>query len=476
MWFLPSLRRLSTLSLMAFIMLSTLAQSDAPAEAAARAKTFNLDNGMQVVVIPDHRAPVVTHMVWYRVGAADEAPGQSGVAHFLEHLMFKATETLPAGEFSKIVARMGGQDNAFTGQDVTAYFQRIARDRLPEVMKLEAERMTKLRLEEKEVVTERDVILEERRSRVENSPNAILGEQINAALYLAHPYGSPIIGWMHEVEKLSREQAMAFYKRFYAPNNAILVIAGDITPEDAKVLARDTYGKIPANPAVTAFERPSEPRSRAARRVELKDPRAGQPMFQRHYHAPSYTTAKPGEAEALDLFMKVVASGATSRLYKELVTRQKIAASAGGGYSGYSRDYGKIVVYAIPAPGHSLDDVEAAVDKVLADVAANAISEAELERAKKVYIADHIYESDSQSALARRYGYGLVVGQSIKDIEDWPKRIAAVTLDDIRAVAGKHLDIRSSVTGLLKPENPDGGGAGAGDGSVATSTERAAHK
>lgn len=476
MWLSRSLQRLLTLSLMAFMMLAATEQSGGPAHAATRATSFDLDNGMQVVVIPDHRAPVVTHMVWYRVGAADEAPGQSGVAHFLEHLMFKATETLPAGEFSKIVARMGGQDNAFTGQDVTAYFQRIARDRLPEVMKLEAERMTKLRLEEKEVLTERDVILEERRSRVENSPNAILGEQINAALYLSHPYGSPIIGWMHEVEKLSREQAIAFYKRFYAPNNAILVVAGDITADDARSLAQSTYGKIPTNPDLRVPDRPSEPEMRAARRVELKDPRAGQPMFQRHYQAPSYTTAKPGEAEALDLFMKVVASGATSRLYRELVTKQKIAASAGGGYSGHSRDYGKIVVYAIPAEGHTLVEVEDAIDKVLADVSANGITEAELERAKKVYLADYIYESDSQSALARRYGYGLVVGQSIEDIEQWPERIAKVTLDDVKVVSRRHFDIRKSVTGLLKPEKPDNNNVPSGDGGTSASGEQAAHR
>ncbi|MGI9409226.1 MAG: M16 family metallopeptidase, partial [Hyphomicrobiaceae bacterium] len=389
--------------------------------------------------------------------------------------MFKATETLPAGEFSKLVARMGGQDNAFTGQDVTAYFQRIARDRLDEVMKLEAERMTKLRLDEKEVLTERDVILEERRSRIENSPNAILGEQMNAALYLSHPYGSPIIGWMHEVRQLSRDEAIGFYRRFYAPNNAILVIAGDITEEDARRLANATYGKIPANPDVKQYVRPREPEARAPRRVELKDARAGQPLMQRYYVAPSYTTAEPGEAEALDLLMKVAASGATSRLYRALVTKKKIAASAGGWFTGAARDYGRISLYAVPAAGHTLAEVEAAIDEVLRDVRANGITEAELARAKKVYLAEHVYESDSQSTLARRYGYGLVIGQSIAEIEKWPERIEKVTLADVAAVAKKHLDIRQSVTGLLIPEEFDGADIAASSSDKAD-TERAAHK
>ena len=204
------------------------------AKADVRAESFQLANGMDVVVIPDHRAPVVTHMVWYRVGAADEPPGKSGIAHFLEHLMFKATETMKSGEFSKTVARLGGQDNAFTSQDVTAYFQRIARDRLPIVMKMEAERMTMLQLAEKEVITERDVIKEERRSRTDNNPSAILGEEMAAALFKSHPYGIPIIGWMHEIAELSREDALAFYKRYYAPNNAIMVVAGDVTGEDVR--------------------------------------------------------------------------------------------------------------------------------------------------------------------------------------------------------------------------------------------------
>jgi len=439
------------------LTIMTAVHSDATlsaAQATKRAETFKLANGMEAVVIPDHRAPVVTHMVWYRTGASDEPPGVSGIAHFLEHLMFKATESIPSGEFSKRVARMGGQDNAFTSQDVTAYFQRIAKDRLPVVMKMEAERMTKLKLEEKEILTERNVILEERRTRTENNPTALLGEQMNAALYLSHPYGTPVIGWMHEMETLSQADAVAFYKRFYAPNNALLVVSGDVTVEEVQALAEATYGKIPTNPNVKPYVRPKEPPQRAPRRLVFKDERAGKPILQRYYLAPSYSTAKPGEAEALDLLMKAVAYGSTSRFNRELVIKQKIASSAGGWFSGSGRDYGKIAVYGVPAEGVTLEQFEAAIDKVLGEVIANGITAQELARAKKVYIADYIYESDSQSTLARRYGYGLMVGQTIEQIEAWPEALSRVTLEDVKAVALKYLDLRASVTGYLVPEKP----------------------
>jgi zinc protease len=423
------------------------------AHAAPRTTEFKLANGLEVVVIEDHRAPVVTHMVWYKVGAADEPKGVSGIAHFLEHLMFKSTDKIPMGEFSKIVAKLGGQDNAFTGHDVTSYFQRISKERLPTVMDMEADRMVNLRLTEKEVLTERDVILEERRSRIENNPAAIMDEQMNASLYYSHPYGIPVIGWEHEMAKLSPEDAMSFYKHFYAPNNAILVVAGDVTPEEVKTLAEASYGKIPANPAVPAVrERPQDPPPRAARRVEYKDPRAGNASFHRDYVVPSYTTAKPGEAEALDLLMKIAADGATSRLYKRLVVEEKLASSAGGSYSGSGLDSGSLSFYAIANPGVGLDKIEAATDKVLAELRDNGITTAEIERAKSSYIAEYIYDNDNQASLARRYGWGLAIGRTVPQIESWPDAISKVTLDDIKKVAHTYFDLRRSVTGYLEPE------------------------
>jgi zinc protease len=432
-----------------------LASHSLLAQSGPRANEFILNNGMQVVVVPDHRAPVVTHMVWYRVGAADEAPGVSGIAHFLEHLMFKSTDKIPNGEFSKIISRLGGQDNAFTGHDITAYFQRVSKDRLRTVMEMEADRMVNLRLDEKEVLTERQVILEERRSRTENSPSAILDEQMNAVLYLNHHYRIPVIGWEHEMAKLSRADALAFYKRFYAPNNAILVVTGDVTPDEVKALADEIYGKIPSNQQVTTVPRPQEPPHRAARRVELKDPRAGKASVHRLYVAPSYRSAEPGEAEALDLLLKIAASGPTSRIYKKLVMQDRLASSAGGWYTGAARDSGKIALYAVAADGVDLSKVEAGIDAAIDEIKTAGVTEPELERAKKAYLAEYIYDSDSQTTLARRYGWSLAVGRTIKDIEEWPARIASVTTADVKKVADKYLDIRHSVTGTLIPVAPE---------------------
>jgi len=435
-----------------FIAVAAIGVTAVPSRAGETlASHFRLENGMEVVVVPDHRAPVVTHMVWYRVGAADEVPGKSGIAHFLEHLMFKGTEKIAPGQFSKIVARNGGQDNAFTGQDMTAYFQRVAKDRLPLLMEMEADRMANLRLEEKDVLTERKVILEERRSRVDNDPSSILNEQMLAALYQAHPYGTPIIGWEHEIGELSQKDATGFYQSYYAPNNAILIVTGDVTVDEVKKLAKKTYAKVKPRAERVRKRRPHEPHHAAAVRVNLEDPRAGRATVQRYYIAPSYSTAEPGEAEALDLMMKIATSGSTSRLYKALVVEQKKAANAGGWFGGNSLDYGRLGIYGIASDGVSISEVEEAIDDVLENIRKNGVTQKELDRARNSYIASHIYGSDSQSTLARRYGSALVIGRTIKDVEDWPTRLEKVKLEDIRRVAQKYLDIKQSVTGVLLP-------------------------
>jgi zinc protease len=444
--------RLPLLTVLATLMLAVTPSANA-ADGTTRASEFKLANGMDVVVIPDHRSPVVTHMVWYRVGAADEVLGKSGIAHFLEHLMFKSTDKIPVGEFSKIVGRLGGQDNAITGNDATAYFQRVAKDRLGKMMEMEADRMVNLRLDEKEVLTERNVILEERRSRIDNNPSSLLDEQMNAALYLNHPYHKPVIGWYSEMAQLSRQDALDFYKHYYAPNNAILVVSGDVTDAEVKKLAEETYGKIPSNPTVTGVRhRPAEPPQRVARRLTLKDPRAGNYLMQRYYQTPSYVTAKPGEAEALDLLMKIAGSGSTSRIYKKLVVEQKLASSAGGDYSGYGLDGGTISLYGVAGDGVPLEKVEAAIDGVMADIVKNGVTEAELTRAKNSYLADYVYDSDNQATLARRYGWNLAVGRTVADVEAWPENISKVTADDVKKVAAKYLDPKDSVTGYLVPD------------------------
>ncbi len=434
----------------------TLALS--PAKAAGPSPASNLafhgklDNGLEVVVVPDTRAPVVTHMVWYKVGAADEPQGRSGIAHFLEHLMFKGTEKIPPGEFSKIVARLGGQDNAFTSQDITSYFQRVAKEKLPQVMEMEADRMANLRLDEKDVLTERKVILEERRSRVDNDPGALLQEQIMAALYVAHPYHTPVIGWENEMRKLDRADALAFYKRFYAPNNAILVVTGDVQPEEVMALAKETYGKIPANPEVGSPRvRPDEPAPIAERRVILRDDRAGKATLERYYLVPSGSTGAEGEAEALQVLARIIGSSATSRIYNALVRDEKIASSASAWYSGIALDTGRFGFYAVAAGDAKLEDIEVSMDRVIADVIQNGVTPEELERAKTGEIANLIYASDSQQSLAHTYGWSLATGRTIADVETRQDRLKAVTREQVQAVAAKYLDRKRSVTGYLIP-------------------------
>jgi zinc protease len=436
------------------VSLASMAVAAVAAEAAPaseRVSEFTLANGLHVVVIPDHRAPVVTQMVWYKAGAADEPPGKSGIAHFLEHLMFKGTDRIPTGQFSKIIAKNGGDDNAFTNHDVTAYFQRVAKDRLPKVMEMEADRMVNLRLTKEDVATERNVILEERRSRIDNDPGSILQEQMMAALYRNHPYGIPIIGWEHEMKGLTREDALAFYRRFYAPQNAILVVAGDVEPDEVKDLAEKTFGQIRANGEPNPRVRPQEPEHDAAVTVTLEDPRAGRTTVQRYYIVPSYASAKRGKAEALDLLMRIASHGSTGRIYKRLVVEQKTAASAGGWYTDSGLDSGRLGFYAIAGDGHTAEEMEAAIDGVVAELRKKGVTQAELDRARAAQLAEYVYNADSISRMARQYGVRLAAGMSVEDVEEWPARLKQVTVDDIRAVARKYLVENDSVTGILKP-------------------------
>lgn len=441
-------RRTSARAIVLALTLLIVPCLDEVVAAATEAKSFRLDNGLQVVVVPHHRAALVTHSVWYRAGSAEDPPGQSGLGHFLEHLMFRDAETYGAGEFSKIVARLGGQDEGVIEFDTTYYYQNIARPHLSQVMKLEAQRMAQLQLDDKAVNAEREVVLEELYS---DKIEYVFEDQIRGVLYLSHPYKTPTIGWEHEVASLSRDQALAFYRRFYAPNNAIVVVVGDVSADEVKALAAEAYGKVPANPNVVTYHRPREPAPRAARRVELRDPRVGRPRFQRLYLTPSDTTARPGEAEALTLLMSIVADGPNSRLYRTLVIDERVAAAASGAYVGGPRDYGEISISVTPASGRSLADVEAAVDSVLLEILEHGISAEELERAKRRATAKFIYDGDNQQTLAERYGRKLIIGQTIADVEAWPDRLAKVTVMDVDAAAKQYFDIRRSVTGFLKP-------------------------
>jgi zinc protease len=383
------------------------------------------------------------------VGAADEPPGKSGIAHFLEHLMFKGTAKNPAGRFSQHLATIGGQENAFTSQDYTGYFQRVAREHLATLMEFEADRMTGLVLTDPVIVAERNVILEERNQVVDNQPGARLAEQVQASQYLNHPYHRPIIGWRHEMETLNRDDALTFYRRFYAPDNAILIVAGDVTPDEVKALAEKTYGKIERQGAIAARQRPQEPPQISERRVTFADLRVAQPSMQRSYLVPSYTTAKDGDGEALDLLSYVLGGGANSRLYRAVVVEKRLATNVGSWYMGTSLDATRFGLSATPAAGTTLEQVEAAIDGVIETLRDQGPTAEELERSKNRMIADYVYAQDNQSTLARMYGAALTTGSTVEAVLERPARLRAVTAEQVRDAARRYLDKRHSVTGYL---------------------------
>jgi len=435
-------------SLLAALAVTVLAA--APAAASEDAVThFTLDNGMDVVVIEDRRAPVVVHMVWYRAGSADETPGVSGVAHFLEHLLFKGTETLAPGEFSATVARNGGRDNAFTSYDYTAYFQRIAADRLELMMRMESDRMVNLAIGEDDIATERDVIIEERNQRVENSPGALFREQMNAAQYLNHRYGVPIIGWQHEMRALGLDDALSYYRTFYAPNNAILVVAGDVGPDEVRRLAELHYGPIPANPDLPERVRPAEPRQMAERRLILDDPRVGQPYVSRSYLAPERDSGDQREAAALTVLAEALGGGTTSILAEKLQFDARLAVYSSAFYSGTSLDDTTFDITVVPAPGVTLREAEAAMDAVLTEVMETGIAPDQLDRIKMQIRASQIYARDDVGRLANRYGRALSQGLSVADVAAWSDILQSVTVEEVREAARAVFDRDRSVTGWL---------------------------
>jgi zinc protease len=416
------------------------------------AESFTLDNGMQVVAIPNHRVPIVSHMIWYTVGSADETLGKSGIAHFLEHLMFKGTLTHPAGEITDLVARNGGQQNAFTSHDYTAYYQNIAVDRLPKMMELEADRMRNLILSDEDVAVEREVVLEERRMRVDSRPASIMSERLNAALWVTNHYGIPVIGWQEEIEALNRADAFDFYRRWYAPKNAILVVAGDITAKELRPLAEATYGKIEPVDTVTSRERSRFLPQSAVVRVTMADERVRQPRWQRTYIAPSVNLGDREEVYALQVLSEILGGGSTSRLYQALVVEQAVAASAGAVYSGNAVSWGRFILSASPNPGIAVTDVEQALEAEVDKVLRDGITAEDVERAKNRLRAQVIYAKDSPTSASRTVGALLAVGMSLDDIETWPDHVADVTAEQVNAAAQKIFKDAPSGTGVLLPK------------------------
>jgi len=438
----------AVLLVLSSFLLPALAQERSP---APEISTFTLENGLEAVVIPDRRAPVVTHMLWYKVGSADEVAGKSGIAHFFEHLMFKGTSNHPAGAFSAEVAAIGGQENAFTSFDYTAYYQQVTPEALETMMRFEADRMHNLVLTEEVLAPEREVILEERASRVELRPEGVLGEETDATLYQNHPYGRPIIGWRHEIAALNLADAEAFYRRYYAPNNAVLVVAGDVDAADVKAMAERTYGQVPRGQPLPPRVRPQEPDQKTARTVTLRDARVALPNFQKSWVVPSYRTAEPGQAEALDVLSEILGGGIRSRLYDTLVVKSDMASSVAAYYRGDALDDGSFTITGSPRVPDRLAELEAAVDAELARIADEGVTADELADAKARFVRSTIFARDSQTGMARIYGSTLTTGGTVEEIAEWPDRIKAVTAEQVKQAAKRFLDLSTATTGYLLP-------------------------
>jgi zinc protease len=393
----------------------------------------------------------VTQTVWYRVGAADDPRGKSGIAHFLEHLMFKGTKTIAPGEFSKLVAQAGGRDNAFTAADYTGYYQTVASDRLEMLMRLESDRMTGLVLNDSEVRSERDVVLEERRMRVDNEPAALLHEQLIATLFLNDSYRVPTIGWESEIQRLGTGDALAFYRQWYAPNNVVLVVTGDIDTDEVRLLAEKYFGPILPRPLPERV-RLDEPPHRAAARLEMRSARVAQPSWRRLYLAPSYRAGDTQHAYALQVLAEILSGGAGSRLYQNLVLNNGIALSVGADYAPSALGLTNFSVYAVPKAGIGIADLEAAVEAQLRQIAEQGVGPDEVRRATQRMQAAAIYARDSLAGPANIVGAALAIGQTLDDVALWPDRIGAVTPAQIQEAARAVFVERNAVTGILLPE------------------------
>jgi zinc protease len=419
--------------------------------AAAPIESFTLPNGLEVIVIENHRVPAVSQMLWYRIGGADDPSGKSGLAHFHEHMMFLGTPQYKAGEYSSIVAKNGGQENAFTGADATSYYITIAKEKLPLAMELEADRMRGITPSDADAVKEKQVIIEERRMRIENNPHALLGEQMNAALFRNHPYHWPIIGWMSEMEGLTKDDVLAFHKKWYHPNNAILILSGDITMAQAKPLVQKYYGNLKKAEIPQRKWNP-EPPQNTQRRVTLHHTNVKQPSFHRNYASDSLVYGQKERALPLFVLTQMLGGGKSSRLYQTLVVEQKLATDIDVNYNGFTLGPAVFSIDITPEQGISLNTLEQALDKELTRAMSEGFTEKELSRAKTQLKAETIYARDGITAMARIMGWIRIAGLNTDYFNRWPEMIDAVTPTHIQDAAKATLLLNQSVTGLLLPQ------------------------
>lgn len=414
---------------------------------------LKLPNGLKVVVQEDHRSPVVVSQVWYRAGSIDEFNGTTGVAHVLEHMMFKGTKKVPAGQFSRIVAAAGGKENAFTSHDYTVYFQQLEKSQLPLSMKLEADRMANLQLTAQEYAKEIQVVMEERRWRTEDKPQAQVGEQFMALAYQAHPYGRPIIGWMNDLEHMTVEDARAWYHTWYAPNNATLVVVGDVDPKQVFKLAQQYFGPIKAH-KLPVRKPQTEPEQKGERRVVVKAP-AKLPYIIMGYPAPSLTKADDWEPYALEILSGVLDGNAASRLNRDLVRRDQLAVDIDAGYDMLNRGPAMFTFDGTPSEGRTVSELENAIRGEIENLKQNGVTEDELQRVKAQVIAADVYKRDSMFYQAMEIGQLESVGLSWKLLDEYPKRLQAITPEQVQAVARKYLDNDKLTIATLDPQPID---------------------
>ncbi len=435
--------------------IATSATASATVPAAATVHERILDNGLKVLVKPDRRAPIVTSQVWYKVGSSYEPGGITGISHVLEHMMFKGTENLAPGEFSQIIADNGGDENAFTGTDYTAYFQTMAADRLAISFELEAERMRRLTLPEAEFVKELEVVKEERRLRTDDAPQSLTYEQFQAVAFQASPYRNPIIGWPSDLDSMQLDDVRAWYNTWYAPNNATVVVVGDVEPEAVFALAEEHFGPLRAEPVAPPKPR-SEPEQRGERRLVVKAP-AKEPYLLIGYKVPALADAEDDwEPYALEMLASVLDGGASSRFSRELVRSERIAASAGAGYNAFTRLPGLFRLSGVPAQGRSIADLEAALLDQIERVQTELVSEEELARIRTQLIAGKVYEKDSVFYQAMQLGQLETVGLGWQLVDEYVERLSAVTPEQIRSVARKYLVAETRTVARLDPQPLDG--------------------
>jgi zinc protease len=435
-------------SVLASFCISSLALS-------AEVQEFKLDNGLKIVVQEDHRAPVVVSQIWYRAGALDEVNGKTGVAHVLEHMMFKGTKAVPAGKFSRLIAAAGGKENAFTAQDQTTYFQQLEKSNLPLSMKLEADRMANLNLTDEEFAKEIKVVMEERRWRTEDKPQSKVNEQFNSTIYHVHPYGRPVVGWMNDLENMTAADAREWYKTWYAPNNATLVVVGDVNSQEVLKLAKQYFGPLKSQ-ALPSRKPQVEPEQKGERRVVVKA-QAKLPYVLMGFHVPSLQDAdKDVEPYALEILAGVLNGNASARLNQNLVRQSQIAVDVDAAYDMVQRGRQSIFVLdATPSEGKSVAELEAAILNEIEKIKTGGVTEEELQRVKAQVIAADVYQRDSMFYQAMQIGNLETAGFSWRILKGYPAKLQAVTAEQVQAVAKKYFNKDNLTVATLDPQPID---------------------